>query len=160
MRWDLALGHGFARRLTFPPLSFSLFLSLLVCLSLSFIHSFPHILLLSSRCFPPRTPTIPCVLYTATRRALTLLFTSPPQARLRGESVIIHCAQGKSRSTAVAAAYVASFTNCAVAEALATIKDCRLMAQPNDAFVHQLERMDSDGVFHELAASLANLHSR
>lgn len=67
----------------------------------------------------------------------------------RGEGVLVHCAQGKSRSGALAVAYVAASTGCSVAEALALVQKRRRMVQPNAHFMAQLEAMAREGLLRE-----------
>ena len=64
-----------------------------------------------------------------------------------GKSVLIHCAQGKSRSAVVAVAFLAKTTNVSVAEALDTVKTGRAMAQPNPSFWQQLLDMEKEQLF-------------
>ncbi|CAE7233356.1 DSPTP1B, partial [Symbiodinium pilosum] len=55
-----------------------------------------------------------------------------------GGNVLVHCAQGRSRSTTVLLAYLAAAKNMTVVSALALIQDKRHMAQPNSGFMEQL----------------------
>ena len=64
-----------------------------------------------------------------------------------GSSVLVHCAQGRSRSTAVAAASLCRLTGTRVEEVLATIQTRRTMADPNINFRAQLNQLQADGYF-------------
>ena len=74
-----------------------------------------------------------------------------------GKSVVVHCAQGKSRSTTVVLAYVCSAMKArvTVAEGLALVKERRAMAGPNSSFMKQLQDFEATGLFDELRAELA-----
>ena len=67
-----------------------------------------------------------------------------------GHSVLVHCAQGKSRSTTVLAAFLCSHLRDSVDNILAFIKSKRSMAEPNANFVDQLHALEKSGalVFH------------
>ena len=64
-----------------------------------------------------------------------------------GSSVLVHCAQGRSRSTAVAAASLCRLTGTRVEEVLAIIQSRRSMADPNINFRAQLTQLQADGYF-------------
>lgn len=64
-----------------------------------------------------------------------------------GRAVLIHCAQGKSRSGAVSVAYVAQQSGCDVDSALAIVQEGRRMAQPNHQFMEQLRQYHREGLF-------------
>ena len=55
-------------------------------------------------------------------------------------SVLIHCAQGKSRSSAMALFYLCKSRRMHVSDALTLLKAARPVAQPNPSFLTQLER--------------------
>jgi hypothetical protein len=76
-------------------------------------------------------------------------------ARTAGGSVLVHCAQGKSRSGTVSTAYVATVGGLAVEPALALVQEGRRMAQPNSNFMEQLLAFERDGVFRRLRDELA-----
>eukprot|EP00092_Neocalanus_flemingeri_P001069 GFUD01001140.1.p1 GENE.GFUD01001140.1~~GFUD01001140.1.p1 ORF type:complete len:223 (+),score=59.39 GFUD01001140.1:123-791(+) len=65
----------------------------------------------------------------------------------KGGSVIVHCAQGKSRSTTVVAAILCWALQQPVEEILAMIKTKRNMADPNMNFVRQLKDFEKLGYF-------------
>ncbi len=65
----------------------------------------------------------------------------------------MHCAQGKSRSSAVAAAFLAAFLGLTAAEALELLRTRRAMAEPNPGFRAQLEVMGRAGFFKRMGES-------
>jgi protein-tyrosine phosphatase len=58
-----------------------------------------------------------------------------------GKSVLVHCAQGRSRSGTVVVSYISLAENLTVDAALARVQEKRAMAQPNDHFMHLLRGM-------------------
>jgi len=62
-------------------------------------------------------------------------------------SVLVHCAQGKSRSTTVVAAFLCHVMGDTVENILAFIKNKRQMAQPNYNFEKQLNCLYDRGLF-------------
>ena len=62
-------------------------------------------------------------------------------------SVLVHCAQGKSRSTTVLAAVLCFMTNQTISEILNFIKSKRSMADPNINFRKQLKDFEKNGNF-------------
>ena len=60
----------------------------------------------------------------------------------KGQSVLVHCAQGKSRSATIAVAYISKFEGISVIEALRVIQAERAMAEPNLNFMQQLLDME------------------
>ena len=64
-----------------------------------------------------------------------------------GSSILVHCAQGKSRSTTVLAAVLCFMTNKTVDEILKFIKSKRSMADPNTNFLNQLKVLEKNGDF-------------
>merc|ERR1712166_255785 len=73
-----------------------------------------------------------------------------------GTSVVVHYAQGKSRSTTVVLAYICSILDerLTVAEGLAYVKERRAMAGPNSAFLKQLQDFEAAGLFVDLRREL------
>jgi protein-tyrosine phosphatase len=71
----------------------------------------------------------------------------------RGENVVIHCAQGKSRSGTVAIAYLMIAQNMNYREALKYVQEKRPMVQPNPSFETQLQEYDQNW-FTDLRKSL------
>lgn len=62
-----------------------------------------------------------------------------------GHVVLVHCARGRSRSPTIAAAYLMSISRHTTAEgALARIRQCRPMVQPNRGFVSQLKMYERE----------------
>lgn len=57
----------------------------------------------------------------------------------QGQSVLVHCAQGRSRSGTVVVAYVSRLHGSSIDVALRAVQAKRSMAQPNDNFMRQLE---------------------
>ena len=68
-------------------------------------------------------------------------------ARQAGGSVLVHCAQGKSRSAATTVSYIAALEGISVDAALLRVKAQRRMAQPNKSFMRQLKAHDTAGLF-------------
>lgn len=71
-------------------------------------------------------------------------------ARREGKGVLVHCAQGKSRSAAVTTAYMAALHALPVAAALARVQEGRRMAEPNPSFARQLLALEQAGLFARL----------
>ena len=61
--------------------------------------------------------------------------------------VLIHCAQGKSRSGAVSVAYVSRHKGVDVDTALSIVQEGRRMAHPNHHFMEQLRKYYREGLF-------------
>ncbi|OSD08412.1 phosphatases II [Trametes coccinea BRFM310] len=55
-----------------------------------------------------------------------------------GARVLVHCAQGVSRSASVAAAFLVAYCNCTPEQAVQHVQARRPCAQPNPGFVSQL----------------------
>ncbi|XP_023337271.1 dual specificity protein phosphatase 9 [Eurytemora carolleeae] len=55
-----------------------------------------------------------------------------------GSSVLVHCAQGKSRSAVVVVFHLRRILNISFEEALKRVKQARSMAEPNPNFINQL----------------------
>jgi hypothetical protein len=60
----------------------------------------------------------------------------------QGDVVFVHCQKGKSRSVAMVAGYLMAAESLSSGDALAQIRRCRPIAEPNAGFVRQL---DGDG---------------
>ena len=80
---------------------------------------------------------------------------NPLAERTCFSQVLVHCAQGKSRSGTVSTAYVAAVGGLAVGPALALVQEGRRMAQPNSNFMAQLLAFERGGVFRRLRDELA-----
>eukprot|EP00730_Choanoeca_flexa_P000196 TRINITY_DN10089_c0_g1_i3.p1 TRINITY_DN10089_c0_g1~~TRINITY_DN10089_c0_g1_i3.p1 ORF type:complete len:220 (+),score=38.14 TRINITY_DN10089_c0_g1_i3:39-698(+) len=65
-----------------------------------------------------------------------------------GANVLVHCAQGKSRSTSVVIAYLMRYRQMNYNASLALVRSCRPMATPNTSFDQQLRQAQA-----QLAAS-------
>ena len=73
--------------------------------------------------------------------------------RDNGGGVIVHCAQGKSRSTSCVLAYLLSLTrfeNTSIDTALEFVQTKRMMAQPNRNFIKQLKAHEKNQLFQRL----------
>lgn len=68
-------------------------------------------------------------------------------ARRAGGSVLVHCAQGKSRSASMTVSYIAALEGKSIDEALVKVKAQRRMAQPNRNFMTQLKAHEAAGLF-------------
>ena len=81
--------------------------------------------------------------------------------RRKGGGVLVHCAQGKSRSTTAVIAYLLAEKNIHenVFETLEFIKSKRMMAQPNNNFLKILETHNKNGVFQALQDAQENQSS-
>ena len=64
-----------------------------------------------------------------------------------GFSVLVHCMQGKSRSSTVVVATLCLEWRRPVMEVLAFVKEKRNMAEPNINFMTQLIKMEANGEF-------------
>jgi protein-tyrosine phosphatase/endonuclease/exonuclease/phosphatase family metal-dependent hydrolase len=62
------------------------------------------------------------------------------QALVEGNGVLVHCAQGRSRSSTVVVAYLMQSCNCDYETALGVVQEGRSMAQPNSGFQRQLRQ--------------------
>eukprot|EP00933_Yihiella_yeosuensis_P081178 TRINITY_DN94735_c0_g1_i1.p1 TRINITY_DN94735_c0_g1~~TRINITY_DN94735_c0_g1_i1.p1 ORF type:complete len:335 (-),score=55.24 TRINITY_DN94735_c0_g1_i1:39-1043(-) len=85
------------------------------------------------------------------------------QALRSGASVLVHCAQGKSRSSTAVLAYLLASNSAerdgkmlSVKGALRYVQRARRMAQPNGNFLQQLESLQSEGLFKMMHESLAS----
>ena len=64
-----------------------------------------------------------------------------------GASVLVHCMQGKSRSTPLVVASLCLEWHKPVQEVLAYVQERRNMAEPNYNFLTQLSKMEANGDF-------------
>lgn len=64
------------------------------------------------------------------------------QALSRGESVLVHCQAGVSRSTTLVAAYLMLKKGLNVEQALDKIRAVRPQVEPSEAFMMQLEMLE------------------
>jgi len=69
---------------------------------------------------------------------------------VKGNSCLIHCAQGKSRSVAIAITFIALAESISIDVALENVQKCRRMADPNPGFMDQLHTFERNDVFKEL----------
>lgn len=69
---------------------------------------------------------------------------APPAARRAG-AVLVHCAQGMSRSGAICIGYVMWRERLSYDTALAHVQDARPVVSPNDGFVLQLREFERLG---------------
>lgn len=77
------------------------------------------------------------------------------RARLKGHDVLVHCAQGKSRSGSLVIAYcLVKFESLNFAEVLAYVKTKRSMVEPNEGFMLQLKAFAESPAMGELRANL------
>lgn len=67
-----------------------------------------------------------------------------------GENVVVHCAQGKSRSGTVAVAYIMASLDMGVKDSLEYIKKNRPMVEPNEGFMSQLLDFHKSDHFKEI----------
>ena len=67
-----------------------------------------------------------------------------------GNSCLIHCAQGKSRSVAIAITFIALAESISIDVALENVQKCRKMADPNPGFMDQLHTFERNDVLKEL----------
>ena len=65
-----------------------------------------------------------------------------------GSSVLVHCMQGKSRSSTVVVASLCLEWRRPVMEVLAFVQEKRNMAEPNYNFMTQLKKMEANGDFN------------
>uniref|UniRef100_A0A8D0BWL1 Dual specificity phosphatase 22 n=1 Tax=Salvator merianae TaxID=96440 RepID=A0A8D0BWL1_SALMN len=70
------------------------------------------------------------------------------ECRLRGESCLVHCLAGVSRSVTLVVAYVMTITNFGWEDALSVVRASRSCANPNAGFQRQLEEFEKNDVAH------------
>jgi dual specificity phosphatase 12 len=73
---------------------------------------------------------------------------------MNGENVVIHCAQGKSRSGTVACAYFMVLFGYGMQESLAMIKKNRPMVEQNRGFERQLQEFENSEQVKEIQRRL------
>jgi predicted protein tyrosine phosphatase len=96
---------------------------------------------------------------TTERMVESLLYIH--RALAGGSSVVVHCAQGKSRSSTVVVAYVAAFVapsvkaagETALDFALRAVQSRRKMAAPNPGFMEQLASWETEGLWTQVRAT-------
>lgn len=71
----------------------------------------------------------------------------------KGHSCLVHCAQGKSRSVAIAISFIALSENISIDNALENVQRYRKMADPNPGFIDQLHSFERNDVFKEFKNS-------
>uniref|UniRef100_A0A7S2P509 protein-tyrosine-phosphatase n=1 Tax=Bigelowiella natans TaxID=227086 RepID=A0A7S2P509_BIGNA len=76
-----------------------------------------------------------------------------------GGAVLIHCAQGKSRSSTATAAYLMASEGLCAKDAVALIKEKRSIAEPNSGFMKQLQEYEKSDVLKDLRATIASASS-
>lgn len=69
---------------------------------------------------------------------------------LKSNSVLVHCAQGKSRSSSVVVAYLMTLNNEGFDKMLTFVKRKRKMAQPNKNFQKQIQNWFQSNSFNRL----------
>jgi len=67
-----------------------------------------------------------------------------------GQSVLVHCAQGKSRSSSVVLCFLSWKLKTSVIESLSYIQSRRNMAQPNQNFMDQILNFERSGQLNEI----------
>ena len=70
---------------------------------------------------------------------IQLLISKIDETLKRGHAALIHCAQGRSRSSTLVLAYLMSIKTMAYDQALERVQSKRFMAQPNEGFEKQLK---------------------
>lgn len=77
-------------------------------------------------------------------------------ARLANKNVVIHCAQGKSRSGAVAIAYIMSIDSAMNFEkALSFVQSKRAIVEPNPSFAAQLKKFERSDALRSIRSQIA-----
>ena len=72
------------------------------------------------------------------------------KAQAVGSGVLVHCAMGKSRSSAVLISYIMHATGCSFDDAITMVKGARNVSEPNPAFADQLKYMYLSGDIKKL----------
>jgi len=68
----------------------------------------------------------------------------------KGGAVLVHCAQGRSRSTVLVLCILCWSLDLSLTQALTMVQERRAMAEPNSNFMEQLSRMEREGRFQVL----------
>lgn len=63
---------------------------------------------------------------------------------VEGKSVLVNCRYGRSRSATIVAAYLIRYRNMGVDEALDFIKNKRSQVNPNDGYIEQLRKFETN----------------
>ncbi|XP_004206413.1 dual specificity protein phosphatase 22 isoform X1 [Hydra vulgaris] len=77
--------------------------------------------------------------------------------RLEKKNVLVHCAQGKSRSATAVIAYIMVVLNLSLAESFAFVKEKRLMVEPNAHFMYLLQMFENSELIKKLRNHLRSL---
>ena len=80
------------------------------------------------------------------------------QNGLTNGNVLVHCAQGKSRSSTIVVAYVMASMKLSWEKALEYVQERRKMAQPNPGFLKRLARLNTEDKFISFCKELAGHH--
>jgi protein-tyrosine phosphatase len=67
-----------------------------------------------------------------------------------GGSVLVHCAQGKSRSSTAVVAYVMVKELMTLSESMSLVKDKHKMAEPNPHFMNRLAQFEKSQLLQDL----------
>lgn len=67
-----------------------------------------------------------------------------------GKSVLVHCAQGKSRSTTLVLAYLMVLNKTNLQDTLSLVKSKRRMAEPNKNFMKRLKMFENNFLAYEI----------
>jgi protein-tyrosine phosphatase len=77
------------------------------------------------------------------------------KARTSGNSVLVHCAQGKSRSATAVVAHLMASYRWTYSEALAAVQARRKMAEPNPTFQQRLRTFEKSPTLSTIRAALS-----
>ena len=80
------------------------------------------------------------------------------QNGLTSGNVLVHCAQGKSRSSTIVVAYVMASMKLSCVKALEYVQERRKMAQPNPGFLKRLAHLNSEDKFISFCKELTGHH--
>ncbi|XP_011403209.2 PREDICTED: dual specificity protein phosphatase 1B-like isoform X2 [Amphimedon queenslandica] len=73
---------------------------------------------------------------------------------MQGQSVFVHCAQGKSRSSTAVVAYVMVAKGLSLKESLGLVQSLHKMAEPNPHFMKRLEEFEKSELLQELRQAI------